>query len=299
MLARAREYFRAQCVLEVETPALGAGTATDPNIDSMTVDTGAGHAYLQTSPEHFMKRLLAAGYPDIYQVCRVFRSAESGGQHLPEFTMIEWYRLGFDLDDIVADAIALTNDLLDKTTVVEPESKTYRAAFIEAISIDPFETTVDALADLLNADDDLRRSLGDSLDAWLDLAMASRVSPAFAEDRITVVTHFPASQAALAQLTPGDPATADRFELFLGPLEIANGFVELRDPDEQQQRFESDRRNRIAAGKPAPDVDDALIAALRAGLPACAGVALGLDRVLMIDEGLPDIRQATTFVPAS
>ena len=246
-----------------------------------------------------MKRLLAAGYPDIYQICRVFRSAESGGRHLPEFTMIEWYRLGFDLDDIVADAIALTNDLLDKTTVVEPESKTYRAAFIEAISIDPFETTVDALADLLNADDDLRRSLGDSVDAWLDLAMASRVSPAFAEDRITVVTHFPASQAALAQLTPGDPATADRFELFLGPLEIANGFVELRDPDEQLRRFELDRRKRIAAGKPAPDVDDALIAALRAGLPACAGVALGLDRVLMIDEGLPDIRQSTTFIPAS
>ena len=299
MLARARDYFRRRSVLEVETPVLGAGTTTDPNIDSMTADTGAGKAYLQTSPEHFMKRLLAAGYPDIYQVGRVFRSAESGGRHLSEFTMIEWYRRGFELDDIVADAIALTADLLDKTTLTDPESKTYRAAFIDAISVDPLETTVDTLADVLDADDDLRRALGEDVDAWLDLVMANRVGPSFAEDRITVVTHYPASQAALARLTPGDPATADRFELFLGPLEIANGFVELRDADEQRRRFESDRRKRIAAGKPAPDVDDALIAALRAGLSACAGVALGLDRVLMIDEGLPDIRQATTFVPAS
>lgn len=299
MLDRARDYFRRHAVLAVETPILGAGTATDPNLDSMTADTGAGRAYLQTSPEHFMKRLLAAGYPDIYQVSRVFRSAESGRRHLPEFTMIEWYRLGFELDEIVGDAIELTSALLEKTTLAAPASKTYRAAFVDSISIDPMDTTAGELADALDADDDLRETLGQDLDAWLDLAMASRVSPSFAEDRLTVVTHYPASQAALARLTPGDPATADRFELFLGPLEIANGFVELRDPDEQRRRFEADREKRLAGGKPVPDVDAALIAALRAGLPACAGVALGLDRVLMIDEGLPDIRQATTFIPAT
>jgi lysyl-tRNA synthetase class 2 len=299
MLDRTRQYFREQDVIEVETPMLTSGTATDPNINSMTVTTGDGEQYLHTSPEHFMKRLLAAGYPDIFQVCRVFRAGEAGIRHLPEFTMIEWYRLGFALEDIIADTIGLTGRLLAGTTLGEATSLTYSDAFTDTLSVDPFEATSHELAEVLDADDELRTALGDDRDAWLDLAMATRVSPAFSRERLTIVHHYPASQAALARLTPDDPRTADRFELFLGPVELANGFVELQDADEQLSRFEDDRRRRRLAGQAVPEVDESLIAALRAGLPDCAGVAMGLDRLLMIDEGLDDISQTMTFMPGS
>jgi len=297
MLHRARDYFSEQKVLEVSTPALNERTATDPNIESVRVSLRGGRAYLHTSPEHLMKRLLAADYPDIYQICPVYRDGESGARHLPEFTMIEWYRLGFGFGDIIADAVGLAMRLFATRTPAEARIMNYAEAFRAALHSDPLTTAVDQLADALDADGALRTSLADDRDAWLDLAMATRVAAEFPRDCLTVVTHYPASQASLARLDPADTRLAERFELYCGPLELANGFVELTDADEQRRRFEADRAKRAARGQRVPELDEALLEALHTGLPPCAGVALGLDRVLMLDEGHADIRNVVTFSP--
>lgn len=296
MLERARDYFRHQSVLEVSTPTLSDRTATDPHTGSFEIDAGRNTLYLQTSPEHFMKRLLAAGYPDIFQACHVFRYGEAGPRHLPEFTMIEWYRLGFDLQQIMDDTVAMTSAVLAGRDFAAIDRISYSQAFEATLGVDPLSVSCAEMCTALDADDELSRSIGDNIDAWLDLAMATRIAPAFAADRLTLVYHYPANQAALARLCRGDNSVADRFELYCGDLELANGFVELTDAEEQLIRFEEDRRKRAASDMPVPAIDDNLIDALRAGLPECAGVALGLDRLLMIDQGLTDIRQQTTFM---
>ena len=297
MLARTRAYFRTAGVLEVGTPTLSPTTVTEPNIASLRVDTGTGELFLQTSPEYYMKRMLAAGYPDIYQVSTCYRDGETGRRHLREFTMVEWYRHDFGLDDIMRDAVLLAGTMSQRLAAVPAEYRSYAGAFSDTLGINPLATDAGAVADALGADAGLQRSLGTDVDAWLDLALATAVAPAFPGDRLTVLYHYPASQAALAELAANETAVANRFELFFGELELANGFVELSDPVEQRNRFESDRARRRAAGLPVPDVDEALLEALESGLPACAGVALGLDRVLMIDQGLDDIRKVVSFVP--
>jgi lysyl-tRNA synthetase class 2 len=297
MLGRARSYFSARNVLEVITPALQPTTVTDPHIASFEVNHGGRRRYLHTSPEYCMKRLLAAGYPDIYQICNVFRDGEAGRLHLAEFTMIEWYRRDFNLQEIMRDAVGLIDGLIEDRNFADPEFLSYAEAFQQSLSVDPLTADSGLLAKLLNADSELRRSLGNATDAWLDLAMATRVAENFAADRLTVIYHYPASQAALAQLCPGDPRIADRFEVYFGQIELANGFVELTDADAQLQRFERDNQSRKAAGQSVIDIDNDLLDALRAGLPNSAGVALGLDRVLMINEAQSDIRDVTNFLP--
>jgi lysyl-tRNA synthetase class 2 len=246
-----------------------------------------------------MKRLLASGYPDIYQVCKVFRDGESGSRHRPEFTMVEWYRRGFSLQAIIADALQLLDSMLDGLALADAGRSSYRDAFLTTTGIDPLTASVTEISDLVDADDSLRSSLGTDRAAWLDLLMSTRVAPGLPADRLTAIYHYPADQAALARLCPDDPVLADRFEVFLGPLELANGFVELTDADEQRARFEADRDRRRNRNLHVPDADDALIHALRTGLPDCAGVALGLDRVLMIAQGLDDIGATLTFDPGS
>jgi lysyl-tRNA synthetase class 2 len=297
MLDRARDYFRSEDVLEVCTPAMQGSAPTDPSITSFEVMSGRHRTYLHTSPEYGMKRLLAAGYPDIFQICRVFRDGEAGRLHLPEFTMIEWYRAGFDLQEIMNDAVTLTNTLLGKRALSDTRFFSYRQAFIDSLDIDPLAADAGMLGDALNADKDLRQSMGDDADAWLDLAMATHVAAGFPVDQLSVIFHYPASQAALARLSPDDANVADRFEIFFGSIEIANGFVELVDAEVQLERFKSDNRRRQRAGLPVHQIDMNLVAALRDGMPACAGVALGLDRVLMIDEAQDDIRKVVTFWP--
>ncbi|MBT8100520.1 MAG: EF-P lysine aminoacylase GenX [Gammaproteobacteria bacterium] len=297
MIRRARRYFDDQDVLEVFTPALSRNTVTDPNIDSVVASVNNSRYYLHTSPEYRMKQLLAAGFPDIYQVCRVFRNAESGRWHQQEFTMIEWYRRGYDLDSIAADAMRLITGLLDSRPLEPPKKISYSDAFKKKYSIDPLTAPIAELVDIAVADDALQQSIGDNRDAWLDLVFADRISPHFEDDRLTVIYHYPASQAALARRCPQDPEFADRFEIYLGAIELANGFVELTDADEQLTRFEKDRMQRVTDGKPEIAIDPGLIDALRAGLPECAGVALGLDRLLMIAEGLNDITEVMTFTP--
>lgn len=296
LLNRARAYFLARNVLEVATPALTRRTATDPNIESLVVSGRAGDFYLHTSPEHYMKRLLAAGYPDIFQICNVFRDGESGRHHLPEFTMIEWYQAGLDLQGIMAETEQLARQLFAKRRLAQSRFVSYTQAFAGALQLDPLTADVAAIARAVNADTDLQNALGQDRDAWLDLAMATRVAPSFPVDALTLVYHYPASQAALARLCSDDERFADRFELYCGAVELANGFVELLDADEQAERFERDRQKRSKAGLPVHDADELLLAALRAGIPPCAGVALGLDRLLMLDENCDDIRSVTSFV---
>jgi len=297
ILDKARQYFASQNVLEVFTPALSSTGVTDPNIDSVPAMLGDRTVYLHTSPEFMMKRLIAAGFEDIYQVCRVFRDGESGPLHQPEFTMIEWYRLDFNLTDIIADCIDLVTEMLAADGARQPRIVSYSDIFAETLSIDPMTASPDRLADLLEADAQLRTSIGEDRDAWLNLAMATLVAPHFADNGLTVIFHYPASQASLARLCPEEPTVAERFELYLGSVELANGFVELTDPDVQLQRFENERQLRAARGKPVVAIDDDLINALRSGLPPCAGVALGLDRLLMIAEGQDDIANVMTFLP--
>lgn len=293
LLQSAREYFAAQEVMAVDTPALGSATVTDPNIESIS----AGDAgFLQTSPEYYMKRLLAAGFPDIYAISRVFRDGESGRRHLPEFTLVEWYRLNFDLPAIIADTCALIARLLERPALsTERRIISYRNAFRTHAGLDPATCTVAELSVAANADQRLRDALGDRRDAWLDLVLTLQVIPRFATDALTVLTHYPASQAALARLCPADASVADRFEVFYGSMELANGYVELGDAAEQSARMDHDLRTRQTLGRALVPRDEHLLAALQHGLPDCAGVALGLERLHMLAANTDNIRDVVCF----
>jgi lysyl-tRNA synthetase class 2 len=296
MKQRIRAYFAAAHVLEVDTPVLSPYAVSDPQIESLEItrcQVSGRPLYLHTSPEFCMKRLLAADYPDIYSMCRVFRDGESGRLHQPEFTMLEWYRLGMGLDEIVADTVGVISAALDRD--IDVDSVEYRDAFIAACGLDPFVADIASLAEAAEADDALRAAVGDERDDWLDLVLATRVTPQFAPDHLTVLRHYPASQAALARLCPDDNAVADRFEVFLGPVELANGYVELTDSDEQLRRIEADNVARRRRGRPVRPVDELLLAALESGLPDCAGVALGLERLLMLFNKTDDIGNVITF----
>ena len=298
MLRRLRDYFDRESVLEVDTPALSQAAVSDIHIESLTVTSSLTTAalFLHTSPEFCMKRLLASGYPDVYSICRVFRDAELGRGHQPEFTIVEWYRLGFDLGEIIADTISAIATALGEPTLADnSESANYRDVLIAACGIDPIEASVSELADASDADDDLRRTIGGERDDWLDLLMTARVAPSFAADKLTVVKHYPASQAALARLCPDDVNVADRFEVFMGPVELANGYVELTDAKMQAQRIANDQAVRTRRGSPLRPHDQSLIAALESGLPACAGVAMGLERLQMMHDKTDDIRKVIPF----
>ena len=299
MLKRARDFFEQRNVLEVDTPILSRFAVSDPQIESVEVSLALESEsswFLQTSPEYCMKRLLSAGYPDIYEICKVFRDGESGRHHQPEFTMVEWYRLDFTLKEMMRETVEFINCVIDEDRITKPPVfLSYAQAFADFAGVDC--STVDAatLADLLEADDDLRTSLGDQRDDWRNLLLAEKVSAQFPTDRLTVLHHYPASQAALARICPDDASVADRFEIFAGPLELANGYVELLDPDEQMQRFEVDQNRREQFGRPRRPIDDEFVAALKSGLPPCAGVAVGFDRLHMLNEGIDDIRLTLNF----
>ena len=299
MLKRARYFFEQRNVLEVDTPILSRFAVSDPQIESieatMALDPGESW-YLQTSPEYCMKRLLSAGYPDIYEICKVFRDTERGRHHQPEFTMVEWYRLDFGLNEIMQDTVEFIECLVDTKRFVRPAVfLSYRQAFSEFARIDLAKADAGALATLVAADDQLKDSLGDTRDDWLNLVLAEKISPQFPSDQLTVLYHYPASQAALARICKDDSSVADRFEVFAGSLELANGYVELLDVKKQIDRFENDQATREQAGRPQRPIDDVFIAALDSGLPACAGVAVGFDRVHMLNEGADDIRRALSF----
>ncbi len=298
MMRRIRACFDAADVLEVDTPALSSYAVSDTQIESFEIQqclVSQRPLYLHTSPEVCMKRLLSAGYPDIFSICRVFRDGESGPRHQPEFTMIEWYRLGFGLQDIVDDTIKLIAAALNTDELAKPHQYDYRDIFLQIVNVDPLTATIDELADAASADSDLRKALGDERDDWLDLLLATLIAPGFDTHRLTVLQHYPASQAALARLCPDEPRVADRFEVFFGALELANGYVELVDAEEQLQRMHADNADRRRRNRTARPHDRSLLAALQAGLPASAGVAMGFERLQMIHDRTDDIGDVITF----
>ena len=287
-LARARQFFADRDVLEVQTAVLGRRTVSDPNIESLRVPTDDGSVrWLQTSPEYAMKRLLAEGSGDIYQIGPVFRAGERSAQHNPEFTLIEWYRLGFTLDAIMREATELAAVLLTPRAIAaEPRTTSYVDAFERNVGIDPLGATHASLASVACEAGLAPSSVASaSRDDLLDFLVATRVGPQLGHGHLTCLHHYPASQASLARLDPHDARTALRFELYLDGVELANGFVELGDAREQARRFAADNAVRLAGGRQAVEPDERLLAALERGLPECAGVALGFERLLMLASG--------------
>ncbi|KPN20644.1 elongation factor P--(R)-beta-lysine ligase [Xanthomonas sp. Mitacek01] len=299
--ATLRAFFAERGVVEVETPMLSQAGNTDPNVASFStqfsghVSAGSRTRWLRTSPEFPLKRLLAAGYGDCYELGRVFRDGEAGGRHNPEFTMLEWYRVGWDQFQLADETVALVQGAL---ALVERRADivqtSYRALYLDTLGLDPVTAT----------DSELQAALGDvridpeglGRDDWLDLLMTHRIQPANPDDRILVVQDYPASQCMLARVVERDGVpVAERYELYLGALELANGYHELADGAEQRARFERDHAVRRSRGADLPAIDDALLDALDAGFPDCAGVALGVDRLMMAMLGTGRIADVVAF----
>lgn len=295
LLGSVRAFFAARAVMEVDTPVLVNAAVTDAHIHSVAVDVGVPPTlFVHTSPEYAMKRLLACGSGDIYQICHVARGFEQSRLHNTEFTLIEWYRLGFDLTALMAEVEALVMQLCGaaRPALQPAERLTYREAFARHTGLDPLEASLSALTQLV-APLGYRESA--PRDEILDLIMAAIIGPQLGQDRLTFIHGYPASQAALARLDPVDPRTAQRFELYLDGVELANGFQELAAADEQRARFEQDQRERARRGLAVHPMDERLLAALSAGLPACAGVAVGFDRVVMLAAGAAHIQEVLPF----
>jgi elongation factor P--(R)-beta-lysine ligase len=306
LLAQVRAHFASEGVMEVETPTLARASVTDVHLASLaTRVAGHGELFLQTSPEYAMKRLLAAGAPDIYQVARAYRDGERGAQHNPEFTLIEWYRRGFDLEALMRDCERLLDALLGSHRALgRPQYLTYREAMQRHAGIDPLQAPATALRACLaahgvapprTAGDRQTDRDADDRDLWLDLLMSTVVGPNLGAGALTFLHDYPASQAALARLDPRDRRVARRFEIYLDGVELANGFHELADAGEQRARFERDLAERRGRGLPAVPLDERLLDALAAGLPDCSGVALGFDRVVMLAAGARRIDEVIAF----
>jgi len=279
LLADIRQYFAARNVLEVETPILSLAGNTDPNITSMRTDS-LSPRYLRTSPEFPMKRLLAAGLTDIYEMGRVFRAGESGAWHNPEFTLLEWYRAGRsylhladEVVDLVKHCIGARCDNWNVNRI------TYRELFLQSTGLDPW-LAEEADWEHMATEQGIHAGSLD-LQQWQDLMLTHVIQPSMASDSITVVHDYPAAQAALARIRPEDHAVAERFEVYLGQAELANGYQELGDAAEQLHRFECENRLRSLRGEDTVPIDFRLVEALQHGLPECSGVALGVDRLLM------------------
>ena len=277
--------------MEVETPLISMAGNTDPEIQSIRTNNGG---YLRTSPEFALKRLLAAGSGDIYELGRVFRAGESGRSHNPEFTMLEWYRTGISYHQLMDEVSMLVKHCGRGKFDQWPQQKlSYQQLFEKYADVDPFTADQQTLAS--KAEDHGIRDIELDRKQWLDLIISMVIQPALPEECLTFVYDFPMEQAALARIRQGNPPLAERFELYLGRTELANGYQELTDALEQQQRFNNDNRQRQERGQPVCEIDHHLIEAMESGLPECAGVALGVDRLLMAICGADSIDEVTAF----
>jgi lysyl-tRNA synthetase class 2 len=302
LLARIRAFFHRRGILEVETPLLARAGGTDPAIEPLLSKyTGPGYPhglplYLQTSPEFFMKRLLAAGSGPIFQICKAFRDGEAGPRHNPEFTLLEWYRPDFDDHRLMDELAELIRSVQGRGELPE-RRQSYAELFRAALGIDPLSTDVEHLAAIAARQDigELPNPAEMTRDDWLDLLLTHVIEPALPAGELLFVYDYPASQAALARLDSRDPRVARRFELYLDGLELANGFQELANADEQGRRFAQDNIRRRARGQAELPVDQALLAALEHGIPDCAGVAVGLDRLLMLSIGARSLDEVQAF----
>ncbi|MYM64258.1 EF-P lysine aminoacylase EpmA [Pseudomaricurvus sp. HS19] len=287
-----RNFFADRHVLEVEVPALSRAAVSDPHIDSINASVCGETLYLQTSPEFFLKRLLAAGSGDVYSLGRVFRNGEAGRRHNPEFTMLEWYRVGWD-DQRLMDEVA---DLLHGClTLGSTQRLSYQELFERELGIDPHVAGAAELEGLVKTHIEIDLQ-SDDRDLWLDLLMSHVLEPCMG-DGLVLLYDFPASQAALARLGTNarGQSVAKRFEAYVGGIELANGYWELCDADEQAARLQRDLHKRQTLGLPQYPVDQHLLQALAAGMPDCAGVAMGVDRLLMLQGSCDDIRKLLAF----
>lgn len=289
LYASIRSFMQACDIVEVETPLLSTAAVSDPALESLAVKRSDAEHYLQTSPELAMKRLLAAGSGPIYQIARVFRDGERGRLHHPEFTLLEWYRPGYAVPEFLDELDAF----LECIGLPRARRVKYAEAFQAATGLDPHTA----------ADDELLQSaqaygligLQCSRSALLDFLFTARVQPGLTKPRCQVIYDFPAEQAALARIRPGTPPVAERFELFIDGMEIANGFNELCDAGEQRTRFQADQAERRRRGLPVRPLDERFLGALESGFPVCCGVAVGLDRLLMALTGARHIDQVLAF----
>ena len=296
LLGEIRQFFHDRHVLEVETPVLSASTGTDPALDPIRalVSTTKNHEdtfFLQTSPEFAMKRLLAVGSGAIYQLAKSFRNAEEGKKHNPEFTLLEWYRPGFSLAELMDEVEQLVNQILAFGKI---ERLTYSELFLCHLALDPLSIPLESLQQVARENLDVTM-VSDNPDHWLDLLFTHCIEPKLQAP--VFITQYPPSQAALAALAKNDQGrpVALRFELVVNGMELANGYHELTDAKEQRQRFQSDLAMRKEAGLPNYPVDEHLLAALDHGMPECTGVALGVDRLLMLKTDRRDIREVISF----
>lgn len=299
LLRLIRDFFYTRNVLEVDTPLLSAGTVTDEHLDAFETpfhfsSTGEPvRLFLQTSPEYAMKRLLCAQSGSIYQICKAFRHEGEGRWHNPEFTMLEWYRIDFDHFALMNEVDELLQLVLNTKA---GEQISYQHAFIEYLDVDPLNTSDEVLVDIMtkeNIDIHAPETLG--FDSKLQLLFSYCIEPKIGQQRPCFVYNFPASQAALAKINESDPRVADRFEVYFKGVELANGFNELSAAHEQRSRFQQDNEKRQQAGLATKPIDENFLCALEAGLPSCAGVALGIDRLLMLKVGAQHIQEVISF----
>lgn len=306
LLARIRHFFAVRDVLEVETPTLSAAATTAPHLASFALDYRGprapmdGRLYLHTSPEYPMKRLLAAGTGDLYQICRVFRDGEAGARHNPEFTLLEWYRVGWDLARLIDEVERLLrNALAGIRSLPAADHLTYRDLFLRYAGVDGLTADAAGLrACLERHGHQAPAGMTDAIDIgtvddWRDLVLTHVIEPQLGG--LVFVSDYPASQAALARVSASTPQVAARFECYLDGVELANGFHELADAGEQRRRFDQEKAARAAAGLPQMPIDERLLAALNAGLPDCSGVALGFDRLVMCAIGARRIEDVLAF----
>ena len=294
-----RHFFADRGVLEVETPTMSQATVTDVHLRAFeTQFTGPGAAqgitlYLMTITEYHMKRLLAAGSGPIYQMGRSYRNEEAGRYHNPEFTMLEWYRPHYDMYRLINEV----DHLLQKTLECESaESLSYQQAFLRYLDIDPLTAEKDKLREVAaKLDVSNIADTEEDRDTILQLLFMVGVEPHIGLEKPTFIYHFPASQASLAEISSEDHRVAERFEVYYKGVELANGFRELTDAAEQRQRFERDNRKRASMGLPEQPIDENLLAALEHGFPECAGVALGIDRLIMLALGAERISDVIAF----
>ena len=297
VLRRIRDFFHARGVTEVETPAVAAATVPDLHLAGPTVRlprlTGEREWYLQTSPEYAMKRLLAAGSGPVFQLGKAFRDGEAGARHNPEFTLLEWYRPGWDHHRLMDEVEELLCEILG---TVASDRVTYAELFRRELGVDPWLATVaDLTAVAGRAGIEVAGTPPNDADTWLQLLLAERLEPRLGHDRPFFLYDFPPSQAALARIRPGDPPVAERFEVYGRGVELANGYHELTDAAEQRRRFELDRAERRRRGLPSVELDERFLAALEHGLPPCAGVALGVDRLVMLALGASRLDEVLAF----
>ncbi len=302
ILQQIRQFFADRHVVEVETPALSVGTVTDVHLDALecrynflhqSAEQDADILYLQTSPEFHMKRLLASGYGCIYQIAKAFRHEASGRFHNPEFTMLEWYRLGFDHFALMDEVAALLMCILG---CEKAEQYTYQQLFLTELAIDPLTTTKEELIAVIKRHDKMSDWLAqEDIDTLLQFIFSELIEDKIGQQQPCFVYNFPASQASLAKICPDDARVAQRFECYFKGIELANGFHELTDATQQISRFNQDNKLRDIIGKPQKNIDQHFINALSAGLPECSGVALGIDRLVMLALDIREIKDTISF----